>query len=153
MKYLIKDSTLTGIADAIRSKTGATDAIQTDQMAAMIEGIQTGGGASVETCTVNVNALDGSYITGCAYTAFENGEIVAHAVSNGTSSVNVYRSMVLENVVCNSAVAASFAGITFIGVSIENIERIGFTNNLSQGLYKAPPNAGDVATIEAYDND
>lgn len=45
-EYLIQDTTLTGIADAIRSKTGSTDAIKVSDMAGQIEGITTGGGAA-----------------------------------------------------------------------------------------------------------
>lgn len=43
-EYLIQDTTLTGIADAIRGKTGGTDPVAVSDMAAQIEGIQTGGG-------------------------------------------------------------------------------------------------------------
>lgn len=45
MEYIIQDSTLQGIADAIRSKTGDTAPIQTDAFANAISLIQTGGGA------------------------------------------------------------------------------------------------------------
>ena len=43
-EYLIQDTTLTGIADAIREKTGGTDPVAVSDMAAQIEGIQAGGG-------------------------------------------------------------------------------------------------------------
>lgn len=45
MEYLIQDATLTGIADAIRAKTGGSAPILTTDMAAQIEAIPTGGGA------------------------------------------------------------------------------------------------------------
>lgn len=41
MEYLIKDTTLTGIADAIRSKTGGTDPILVSDMAGQIENVKT----------------------------------------------------------------------------------------------------------------
>ena len=41
-KYTIEDSTLTGIADAIREKTGGTEAIAVTDMATQIAGIETG---------------------------------------------------------------------------------------------------------------
>lgn len=44
MEYIIQDSTLQGIADAIRSKTGDTAPIQTDAFANAISLIETGGG-------------------------------------------------------------------------------------------------------------
>ena len=43
--YLIQDTTLTGIAEAIRSKTGGTDPILVADMAAKIESISGGGGS------------------------------------------------------------------------------------------------------------
>lgn len=43
-EYLIQSETLTGIADAIRGKTGGTDPVAVSDMAAQIEGIETGGG-------------------------------------------------------------------------------------------------------------
>lgn len=44
--YLIQDSTLAGIADAIRSKTGGADLIPVPDMKALIVGISQGGGAT-----------------------------------------------------------------------------------------------------------
>ena len=41
--YIIQDSTLTAIADAVRGKTGSTEAMSPMQMATAIEGISTGG--------------------------------------------------------------------------------------------------------------
>ena len=43
-EYLIQGETLTGIADAIRGKTGGTAPVAVSDMAAQIEGIQAGGG-------------------------------------------------------------------------------------------------------------
>ena len=43
-EYLIQDTTLTGIADAIRGKTGGTGPVAVSDMAAQIEGIEAGGG-------------------------------------------------------------------------------------------------------------
>lgn len=43
-EYLIQDTTLTGIADAIRGKTGGTAPVAVSDMAAQIAGIQAGGG-------------------------------------------------------------------------------------------------------------
>lgn len=44
--YIVKDTELTAIADAIRSRTGKTDGLTLDAMPGEIEGIQTGGGNS-----------------------------------------------------------------------------------------------------------
>lgn len=43
-EYFIQSETLTGIADAIRSKTGSTDPISVSDMAGQIKGIQAVGG-------------------------------------------------------------------------------------------------------------
>ena len=45
-EYLIQGETLTGIADAIRGKTGGTDPVAVSDMAGKIEGIQAGGGGN-----------------------------------------------------------------------------------------------------------
>ena len=43
-EYLIQDTTLTAIADAIREKTGGTDQMTPEQMATEISNIQASGG-------------------------------------------------------------------------------------------------------------
>lgn len=53
-KYLIEGSTLTGIADAIRSKSGSTDTIATTDMATQIAAIETG----VDTSNATITAMD-----------------------------------------------------------------------------------------------
>ena len=61
-EYLIQGETLTGIADAIRSKTGGTDPIAPEDMATRIAGIEVGngsGGDVVGTCTVTIECEDG----------------------------------------------------------------------------------------------
>ena len=60
-EYRIKGETLTGIADAIRSKTGGTDPIPVPDMAAQIEGISGGGGgSSSDVCYVTFMNHDGT---------------------------------------------------------------------------------------------
>ena len=43
-RYFVQDTSLTAIADAIRSKTGGTAALTLDGMAEAVAGIETGGG-------------------------------------------------------------------------------------------------------------
>lgn len=74
---------LTAIADAIRGKTGKTDALTLDQMATEIAGIQAGGG----------DELFVSYITG-QMTEYSNSDITtlgegAFACNNKITSVNL----------------------------------------------------------------
>lgn len=61
MEYLIQGDTLTGIADAIRSKTGKPGAINTDAMASEILSIQTGTNPVVEK-DVNFYDYDGTLV-------------------------------------------------------------------------------------------
>ena len=51
--YLIQDTTLAGIAEAIRAKTGKTDMIPTPNMPTEIGSIQTGGGGSSAPVSAN----------------------------------------------------------------------------------------------------
>ncbi len=61
--YIIRDTTLTAIADSIRAKTGSTDPIKVSEMAGQIEAIS-GGGGSAE---------------GCVTATFMNGDTVLFA--------------------------------------------------------------------------
>lgn len=62
-KYSIEGSTLTGIADAIRSKTGSSGIVKVEDMAVLIAAIETGGGStdamksSTGTITIASNVL------------------------------------------------------------------------------------------------
>lgn len=70
-EYLIQDTTLTGIADAIRGKTGETGTIPVPDMASKIDSIKTGGGSAggVSPKAVNFYDYDGTVLH--AYTKEE----------------------------------------------------------------------------------
>ena len=57
-EYRIQDTTLTGIADAIRSKTGSAAAILVSKMANEIESISTGGGERNKTVQSDLGFID-----------------------------------------------------------------------------------------------
>ena len=62
-KYSIEDTTLSNIADAIRSKTGKTDGIVVGEMASEISGIEAGGSDPFEKVppfTYTVDAISGA---------------------------------------------------------------------------------------------
>lgn len=121
------------------------------QIATTLEGKAAGGGSggSVETCTINLVAADGSCISGYAYTTYEAGKITTYATEG-----NLYATeATLSNVVCGTAVIASFDGLSLLGVRTENIERVGYLWSIGNGFYKAPTEAGATAMITAYDND
>lgn len=48
MKYLIEDTTLTGIADAVRGKNGTTEPIMVSELATAITNLPSGGGGDIE---------------------------------------------------------------------------------------------------------
>lgn len=73
-EYLIQDTTLTAIANAIRAKTGGNELIDPVNMAAEIEGISSGGGAPIP----------------CMFMASAASMYVKYAASSGlTASVSV----------------------------------------------------------------
>ena len=73
-EYLIQDSTLTAIGDAIRSKTGGTELITPENMPTEIEGMGSGGGAST--------AKDVSYINTQLPNVANVGEALDELVPN-----------------------------------------------------------------------
>ena len=63
-QYIIQEETLTNIANAIREKTGSTAAMTPSGMAALINGIETGGGApSTITAGDTPVLMDGRVVT------------------------------------------------------------------------------------------
>ena len=72
-EYLIQDTTLTGIANAIREKTGGTDPVAVSDMAAQIEGIQAGGGgddvldALIDRSITEISSSSATYIGDSAF--------------------------------------------------------------------------------------
>ena len=62
-EYLVQDTTLTAIADAVRAKKGTTEPIALTDLAAEIESIQSGGGSSSNklALVVGVQSADNPY--------------------------------------------------------------------------------------------
>ena len=80
-KYSINDTTLSGIANAIRGKTGSTDPIQTDEMAEKIEAIPVGLDTSDATATADEIIL--------GETAYVNGEKITGTVDMAPPGADV----------------------------------------------------------------
>ena len=70
-EYLIQDTTLTDIADAIRGKTGKTDTMTPLEMPGEIASIQGGGGGGVSVSPKEVNFIDYDGTVLYAYTVSE----------------------------------------------------------------------------------
>lgn len=61
--YVIQDTTLTNIADAIREKNGSEDSYKPSEMAAAIEAIETSGGGSSALADIYYNCETGSSLS------------------------------------------------------------------------------------------
>ena len=72
-EYLIQGETLTGIADAIRGKTGGTDPVAVSDMAAQIEGIEVGGGGDIDALIYrSITEISSSSVTSIGDSAFRS---------------------------------------------------------------------------------
>ena len=69
--YIIQGETLTGIADAIREKTGGTAPFAVSDMAAQIEGIQAGGGDIDALIDRSITEISSSYAKTIGKSAFQ----------------------------------------------------------------------------------
>ena len=136
-EYLIQDTTLTGIADAIREKTGGTDPVAVSDMAAQIEGIQAGGGgddvldALIDRSITEISASSAISIGSYAFYSCSSLTTVDFpvATSIGTSAFQYCRSLTTANFPvatsletsafqnCSSLTTVDFPVATSIGTS------------------------------------
>ena len=136
-EYLIQDTTLTGIADAIREKTGGTDPVAVSDMAAQIEGIQAGGGgddvldALIDRSITEISSSSATSIGSYAFYSCSSLTTVDFpvATSIGTSAFQYCRSLTTANFPvatsletsafqnCNSLTTVDFPVATSIGTS------------------------------------
>lgn len=82
------NSKMTAIADAIRAKTGGTDALTLDGMAEAVAGIEAGGSVEVESGTVTLSSdryghVFVDYIPDILIVYSENDENPTHSSRNG----------------------------------------------------------------------
>ena len=150
-EYIVQDTSLKAIADAVRAKTGSTDALTLEDMASAIGEIS--GGGSFKTCTINVSFQSPCYLYTYAYTSVVDGELVP-AFAAYFSETTIIRDVTLENVLCGSLVRIDASGSPFIGWSVEGgVQSFGFIGVVSSGIFKAPTEAGAVGRITCYYND
>ena len=114
-EYLIQGETLTGIADAIRGKTGGTDPIAVLDMAAQIDGIQAGGdGDDVLDALIDrsITEISSSSVTFIGDSVFQGCSSLTTADFPSVTSIEGYafRS-------CSSLTTTNFPVATSIGSS------------------------------------
>lgn len=105
-----------------------------------------GGGASVETCTVNITCFNP--IICLCYTAYENNEIVAKGFLDSFNNTSI----TCSNVVCGSSIYLTngyYMNADTLGGGVERFEEI----RTSGAIYRAPLTGGAIGTIDIYDND
>lgn len=117
-KYVIEDTTLSGIADAIRAKTGKTDSMTPEQMPAEISGITGGKEEQVKTVTITENGSvtvmpdDGKALSSVEITvAVESaGELPAdvHTVTFMNGDTVLYQRHVADGDTCADPIDRGF---------------------------------------------
>lgn len=98
--YLIHGETLTGIADAIRSKLGGSGVMKPDVMGPLIRAIPTGG-LEFKTCNLYIDA---SYVTGnclvnIAHTQLTNNKTYTAGVTIGAGETYTLNNVVIGTIV------------------------------------------------------
>ena len=117
-EYLIQDTTLTAIADAIREKTGGTDQMTPDQMATEISNIQASGGGDDSSLkgiierTVTNPTLPGDLTKIGNYVFYYYTSLNLACLPEGITSIGDYAFAYCKNL----ALTSLPAGITIIGM-------------------------------------
>ena len=111
-EYLIKGETLTGIADAIREKTGGTDPVAVSDMAGKIAGIEAGCGDIDALIDRSITEISSSSVTSIGDSAFESCSSLTTANFPVATSIGNYA---FES--CSSLTTANFPAATSIGGS------------------------------------
>lgn len=97
-EYIIQDTSLTEIANAIRAKTGASGQLTLENMASQIANMQTSD--EPQTCTVQIESY--ATISTLVYSSYQNGTYEAGGFSN--ASENGETEATLTNVLCGSSI-------------------------------------------------
>ena len=134
-EYLIQGETLTGIADAIRGKTGGTEPVAVSDMAAQIEGIEAGGGDDV------LNALIDGSITEISSNATSIGNF-AFSTRSGLTAADFPAATIVGNRAfnqCSNLTTVNFPSATIVGdyvfYSCSSLTTVNFPSATSIGNY------------------
>lgn len=160
---------MTAVAAEVRTIDGVNDTLSLDEMAAklaaanqeienqatQIESITTalegkaaggGGGASVDTCTVEITA-DSGHVNMYSATIFQNGE---YDCVYSEISAYIPTPLSITNVVCGTSIYL-ISTYGWAGFTTTNCEFSRYGSN--SGFFKITASPEDVATIHCYDND
>lgn len=113
-RYFVQDTSLTAIADAIRSKTGGTDALTLDGMAEAVAGIQTGGGGGDDL----LNQIVARTVTECSDATITSAGIYAFYNCTRLTSVSLPACMDVGNYAfsnCTSLTSVNLPTCTSFG--------------------------------------
>lgn len=163
-EYLIQDTTLTAIADAIREKTGGTDQMTPDQMATEISNIQASGGGDDSSLkgiierTVTNPTLPGDLTKIGNYVFYYYTSLNLACLPEGITSIGDYAFAYCKNLALTSLPAGitivnnnSFNGctgltsITFEGTPTEKIASNAFKGCTNLTSINVPWAEGAVA--------
>lgn len=138
--YLIQDSTLTDIADAIRAKTGNSATMTPSEMPTEIGSIQTGGGGGFELLASGVynHAITGTSTTvtipvsytGTAYAVYVEAERVADTAQTFAWLMYINRSNIGNELLPHSAMCRSYTAANAL-VNTNHPAFYNFTDNTS----------------------
>lgn len=126
-KYSIEDTTLSAIADAIRSKTGSADTIAVNQFPSAISALSTGG--KIETGTTKVS---GSGYVDFSFTAVGDNAVVVYILVDGVNTMFCYSLPV------QSTGIREWVGQRYTSEGVDNEASISATLN------------GDICTVRWY---
>lgn len=163
-EYLVQDTSLTSIADAIRDIDGSTDKVTPSGMVTALEGVNTevvtqadlisqiatvlegksAGGASFETCSVDITVSAGT-INDVTYTTIEADEVVAKREKVGAASKTI-------TCICGSFVVVNFSEVFMTNDLSGATELRGSATNAYMGVnyvrpYLITANSGSTASI------
>lgn len=109
-EYLIKGETLTGIADAIREKTGGTDPVAVSDMAGKIAGIEAGCGDIDALIDRSITEISSSSVTSIGEGAFSYSNALTTVGFPVATSIGNYAFYF-----CNALTTVNFPVATSIG--------------------------------------
>ena len=109
-EYLIQDTTLTGIADAIREKTGGTDPVAVSDMAGKIAEIKAGGGNIDALIDRSITEISSSYAKTIGNSAFQECSNLTTVDFPAVTSIGGYAFQG-----CSSLITVDFPAVTSIG--------------------------------------